>query len=223
VLLRRLVVALFLPALAACTASPDAAETPAAPPPSARDVLLASTSGIEAGNYRFTVAENDNVVSGSVHLPSRSAGWSVRDPKVAKAETRVVDGQIYTTFTTTTGTEFGWTKSDGPVFGTALPDVVGVRPLLAGVVTAEGAAPAITGTVDVTKVRSSTDLFGAARLQLLAPGAGTAVPFTAALDPAGRLTRFEMPIPDMSDKKTGTWTFEFSAYGEAQPVVTPRV
>jgi hypothetical protein len=97
--------------------------------------------------------------------------------------------------------------------------VVGVKPLLAAVATAEGAAPTIKGTIDVTELQSSDDVFGFDPLQGLA--AGAAVPYVATLDAGGRLNALELQVPETIVAPAGEWTFEFIAYGAAPPTTEP--
>jgi len=68
-----LVPLLVLP-LAACGAKTGATADAAATPADPKQALVASTTGVKAGNYSFTVTSPDSIdVKGVVHIPSRSA------------------------------------------------------------------------------------------------------------------------------------------------------
>ena len=226
---------LVLP-LAGCGSAADSGPvTPPSASATPRDALVASVSGIRAGNYAFDLKNSNGAgLTGSMHLPSRSAQWSSSGGNF-NSQVRVVGRDRFTRSTIALGGSApaddgaGWSRVDagapagpGEFYDLADPDWVGVGPLLEAATSAEGVAPTIKGTVDLTKVRNSNKIVGMGKLHGLAPGTGTAAPYVATLDAAGRLAKLELDVPAMVPiPPAEKWTIEFSAYGSARPARSP--
>ncbi|GLY95325.1 hypothetical protein [Actinoplanes sp. NBRC 103695] len=233
---RRLLSLVLVLPLAACgSAAGSGPVTPPPAPATPRDALVASVSGIRAGNYAFDLRNSNGAgLTGSMHLPSGSAQWSTSGGNFS-SEVRVVGRDRFTRSDFTFGGSApaddgaGWDRVDaatppgpGEFYDLADPDWVGVGPLLEAANSAEGASPTIKGTVDLTKVRNSNKLVGLGKLHGLAPGTGTAAPYVATLDAKGRLVKLELDVPAMVPiPPAEKWTFEFSAYGSARPARSP--
>ncbi|MEV4702864.1 hypothetical protein [Actinoplanes sp. NPDC049316] len=81
-----------------------------------------------------------------------------------------------------------------PVPSAGQPDVTGVSALVGAVVSAESTGTSVTGTLDGTKVDPELGLFANDPYYFYGPRA-SAMPFEAALDGQGRLTRITVHVP----------------------------
>jgi hypothetical protein len=99
-------------------------------------------------------------------------------------------------------------------------DVTGAGQLLSGVLTAQGDAHDITGTLDATKAGDDLDGFDADDVKAMG-AAAKALPFTAKLDDQGRLTHLELTVPKAGEVPAGKWTVDVTGYGTQQPLSKP--
>lgn len=91
-------------------------------------------------------------------------------------------------------------------------DVTGVGALLGTVVTAQGDARTITGTLDATKITEDLGMVNTTDIKAMGAGAA-ALPFTATLDEQGRLTALTLDVPKAGDTPAGKWTINLTGYG----------
>jgi hypothetical protein len=91
-------------------------------------------------------------------------------------------------------------------------DVTGAGALLGTVVTAQGGAPTITGTLDATKITEDRGMVSTTDIKAMGPAAA-ALPFTASLDDQGRLVKLEVDVPKAGDTAAGKWTIDLTGYG----------
>ena len=95
---------------------------------------------------------------------------------------------------------------------TASADVTGAGALLGTVVTAQGDARTVTGTLDATKITEDLGMVNTTDIKAMGPAAA-ALPFTASLDDQGRLTKLELDAPKAGDTPAGKWTIDLTGYG----------
>ncbi|MCA2218645.1 hypothetical protein [Jidongwangia harbinensis] len=100
------------------------------------------------------------------------------------------------------------------------PDLTGASDLIAGVVTAEGDARTITGTLDATKSDQTNSPWDADDLKAMG-AAAKALPYTATLDEQGRLTKLSFEAPKAGEIPAGTWSVTISGYGEQTAQAKP--
>lgn len=96
--------------------------------------------------------------------------------------------------------------------GTDGADVTGAAALLGTVVTAQGDARNITGTLDATKITEDLGMVNTTDIKAMG-SAASALPFTAALDDQGRLTKLELDVPKAGATAAGKWTIDLTGYG----------
>jgi hypothetical protein len=91
-------------------------------------------------------------------------------------------------------------------------DLTGASELLTGVVTAQGDARTITGTLDATKPDLANSPWDTADMTAMG-AAAKSLPYTATLDDQGRLTKLALDAPKSGETPAGTWTLEIKGYG----------
>jgi hypothetical protein len=229
VVYRRLAVAfLVLPALTACTHSvPSRANNNL--PSSAADpkaVLAASTAGLAAGNYRYTVMQPGMTVGGVVHLPSHS--WSEETTIIDGTERQVVNMRVIglDEYTQPDAKSGGWTHIDlSRVPETRrngltldVPDRTGATKLLATAQSATVNGSTVSGKLDVFQLTSGGITLEALRSRLFLPSA-----FTAKLDSQGRLVQLVLDLPAslQPNLPAGTWKLDVTDYGTVTPPQAP--
>ncbi len=94
----------------------------------------------------------------------------------------------------------------------ANPDLTGAGALVGSVVTAQGDARSVTGTLDATKLTDDNGPWDAADFTAMGETA-KALPYTATLDEQGRLTKLVLDAPKAGDVPAGPWTIEITGYG----------
>ena len=94
----------------------------------------------------------------------------------------------------------------------AAPDLTGASALLDGVVTAQGDARSVTGTLDATKLGDDDGPWEIKHFTAMGEAA-KALPYTATLDDQGRLTKLVLDAPKAGDVPAGPWTIEVTGYG----------
>ncbi|MFC0004592.1 hypothetical protein [Micromonospora siamensis] len=242
-----LAAALFVPTLTACKtdtdSSTDAGSTAPAVPADPKEALLASTKEIQKGNFTFTMAGADFTGGGKVHLPTKSAEIKMGSPESA-ADEASMDMHLVVKDTDS------WVKLDLGPMGDSIPafkamkgkyqhldrtrikdadelsfDLEDVDPgdsdemikTISDVrKTGEGS---YEGTLDVSK---ATDLDAIDAPTVKALGAkAAALPFTAKLDPQGRLTEFAVQVPAAGDNPAQTMKTTYADYGTATEVQAP--
>lgn len=104
--------------------------------------------------------------------------------------------------------------------GTDGADVTGAAALLGAVVTAQGDAHSITGTLDATKITEDLGMVNTTDIKAMG-SAASALPFTAALDDQGRLTKLELDVPKAGATAAGKWTIDLTGYGAQKAQVKP--
>jgi hypothetical protein len=81
------------------------------------------------------------------------------------------------------------------------------------------AGKSVTGTLDLTKLKSMA-LFNPEGIAKMGQH-GAAVPFTATLDPAGRLAKLVVELPAAGRYPADPWRFTFSGYGTQRAQSNP--
>jgi hypothetical protein len=94
----------------------------------------------------------------------------------------------------------------------ANPDLTGAGTLVGSVVTAQGDARSVTGTLDATKLTDDNGPWDSADFTKMGETA-KALPYTASLDEQGRLTKLVLDAPKAGDVPAGPWTIEITGYG----------
>ncbi|MEU5944882.1 hypothetical protein ABZ793_04895 [Micromonospora sp. NPDC047465] len=238
---------LFVPGLAACKSDEPApaAGGPAASavPSDPKEALLASMKEIEKGNFTFVVtSDGDFAVSGTVHLPSKSAemkmGGQATEDLTMQTHFVHIDADTWALL------EFGGAMAEMIPEVNALKgkyqhldrskikdvkdlqfdfvdvDPAGTKPLIEAITEVEKTGEgAYAGTVDGSKATDS-DWFDADTLKELGGKAG-AVPFTAQLDGQGRLSKMTLQMPASATSKAQEITVTYADYGTATPVRKP--
>ncbi|MFI6264460.1 hypothetical protein [Micromonospora sp. NPDC051006] len=252
--------ALFTPGLAACnaagtpggSASPSASGTATATAggtasPAAGDAkqaLLASTTAIRDGNFRFSMTGGGSTAEGLVHEPSQSAQMRV---SIGDASS-----DLSMTLDVIHSRPDSWVKVDlGGKAASSVPglqklnlgkyqhldqtrikgnrnlgfdfdklDPAGSEVLTQGVTevrqTGEGT---YAGTIDVSKAAEAGSL-DATMITALGPQAQS-VPFTAKVDPQGRLSELVIQIPAAGQAKAQDVRITYSDYGNATAAQKP--
>ncbi|MBO4208106.1 hypothetical protein [Micromonospora echinofusca] len=245
-------VVLFTPALAACGSSGGteegggtAASPAAASPTTAADpkqVLLASTSEIKKGNFRFTVAGDGMTGEGQVHQPSKSARYTLKAGDAADGFSMNMD-VIYVEPSSWAKLDFDGEmaaamknpklegkyqhldqskvkKQKGLGFDWNDIDPAGSDLILKGIVDVQAAGEgAYAGTVDVTKA-TEAGLLDEETVKALATKAA-ALPFTATVDQQGRLTALSIDFPAVGESKAHQVKVTYADYGAATKVDQP--
>ncbi|MFJ6195202.1 hypothetical protein [Micromonospora sp. NPDC092111] len=243
-----LAAALFVPGLAACksdSADSGAADKAAAPavPADPKEALLASTKEIGKGNFTFTITGGEVNGGGTVHMPSKSAEVKM-DTGGAMEGLSMKMHLVYIDTDSWVKMEFGGEMADSIPGFKAMKDkyqhldrtkIKGAKDLefdFADVDPAgsEALTKAVTdvkktgegtyaGTLDVSKA-SASDLLDEDMIKGLGDKA-TAVPFTAKLDPQGRLTEFAVEMPAGKDTEAEQLKVVYADYGTAVAVQQP--
>ena len=99
-------------------------------------------------------------------------------------------------------------------------DLTGLTALIGTVVTAQGDAKTITGTLDATKIAEDQGIITVSDVKAMGAGAA-ALPYTATLDDQGRITAMELDVPKAGDIPAGKWTIGVSGYGEQKTQEKP--
>jgi hypothetical protein len=224
-----------------------AADKPADP----KAALVASTSGLKAGNYAFTASTPDTQIKGVVDMAGKSAAISM-DSHAAdgpgKFEVRLVEPDRWVRMSFGAGMTEGLDLNDP-----AMKSVADVFKLFDGKTwlhvdmskvknpdefdfatpDASGATSLLAGVVaaqgdahDITGTIDATKAGDNAGIldseDVKAMGAGAkALPFTAKLDDQGRLTHLEIDVPKAGETPAGKWTIDLTGYGSQQPLTKP--
>ncbi|MFR9776305.1 hypothetical protein ACL02O_09600 [Micromonospora sp. MS34] len=241
-----LAAALFVPGLAACKTeadSPAAESKSAAPavPADPKEALAASTEEIKKGNFTFTISGGEFNGEGTVHMPSKSA-----EMKLSSGAGSGDDMKMHLVFIDADS----WVKLDFGAMADSIPgfkemkdkyqhldrskikdadelnfdfadvDPAGSDKMIDAITdvkkTGEGT---YAGTLDATKATDS-DVLDAEAIKTLGDKA-KAVPFTAKLDPQGRLTEFAVEVPAAGSIPASTVTVNYADYGSATAVQAP--
>jgi hypothetical protein len=99
-------------------------------------------------------------------------------------------------------------------------DITGLTALIGTVVTAEGDAKTIKGTLDATKVTEDSGMVTLDDVKAMGAGA-SALPYTATLDDQGRITSLELDAPKAGEVPAGKWTINVTGYGEQKAQEKP--
>lgn len=169
-----------------------------------------------AGTISFRVVDTDRYMKIAMDTSEMSAGLGdldSADPEVAEALKGLND--MVEMFSGKTWMHLDLRKVKDPKnlsLDLANPDATGVTALLAHVVTAQGDATTITGTVDATKVDTESTPWEASDFAEMGDAA-KALPYTATLDDQGRLAKLVLDAPKSGETPAGAWTFEITGYG----------
>ncbi|MCM0678954.1 hypothetical protein NCC78_30435 [Micromonospora phytophila] len=236
---------LFVPGLAACktdTAEPGAAAgSSAAIPADPKEALLASTKEIEKGNFTFSLAGAGLTGQGLVHKPSNSAQFSMKfdDGSGVSMGMEMVYIQ-----------PDSWVKLDLGEMGDVIPgmakmkdkyqhlDQSKVKDADALSLNMEDVDPAGTAalTKSMTDVQKTGEGAYAGKLDVSGVSDSAAIdadlvkalgaqakslPFTAKLDPQGRLTELVISVPAAGDTKAHDIKVAYADYGNATTAQKP--
>lgn len=103
-------------------------------------------------------------------------------------------------------------KGEDLTLDPANPDLTGATTLVDAVVTAQGDARSVTGTLDATKLGEDHGPWEAADFTAMGETA-KALPYTATLDEQGRLTKLVLDAPKAGEVPAGPWTIDITGYG----------
>ncbi|MET8527245.1 hypothetical protein [Micromonospora sp. NPDC005172] len=235
-----LAAALLVPGLAACKS--DAAEPAAAPSPTApavpadpKEALLASTKEAAKGDFTFTLAGADLTGGGLVHKPSNSAQLTMKLGDASQDVSMEMD-LIYID-------SESWVKLDvGGALGAMIPGaaknkgkyqhldktkVKGIKDLQLDPETLDplDSETLVKGLTEVQKTGEGTyagkiDITASSESVALdedvvtALGArAKALPFTAKLDPQGRLTELVISVPAAGETAAHDIKIGYAGYG----------
>jgi len=207
--------------LAACS-------QPAAPAPAdAKAALTASTAGLTAGNYAYTVVIGDMRVTGITDFAGAGAAWTttLSDPERQVIDELVIGQDKYSR--TNRNADTRWEHLDlsrmpeaAERYGLTItePDRTGATQLLGMVEKATADGSTIRGTLAVTGVIS-----GGVTLQPLELRLAGRPTFAATLDGQGRLSRLVVDVPagTAPPEPAGTWTLDITGYGSTPPPARP--
>lgn len=224
------------------TAAPSGAATPV--PGDAKQALLASTREISNGNFRFTMSGAGSTAEGQVHEPSQSAEMRVTVGKPTDDLFMKLDLIHYKPDSwvkvdlggTTAGSLPGVQKLNlgkyqhldqtrikgnrNLGFDFDKVDPAGSEVLTQGITevrqTGEGA---YAGTIDVSKAAEAGSVDPTVITALGAQA--KSVPFTAKLDPQGRLSEMVIQIPAAGQTKAQDIRITYSDYGSATAAQKP--
>ncbi|MGK5672822.1 hypothetical protein ACSNOB_08265 [Micromonospora sp. URMC 106] len=224
------------------TAAPSGAATPV--PGDAKQALLASTREISNGNFRFTMSGAGSTAEGQVHEPSQSAEMRVTVGKPTDDLFMKLDLVHYKPDSwvkvdlggTTAGSLPGVQKLNlgkyqhldqtrikgnrNLGFDFDKVDPAGSEVLTQGITevrqTGEGA---YAGTIDVSKAAEAGSVDPTVITALGAQA--KSVPFTAKLDPQGRLSEMVIQIPAAGQTKAQDIRITYSDYGSATAAQKP--
>jgi hypothetical protein len=174
-----------------------------------------ATDGV--GKMELLQIEPDRWVRMSLDLDSMLQGVDRNDPAMKP----LIDG--FKAFDGKTWMHVDMTKAKNAQdlnLDLSRADVTGAGQLLSGVVTAQGDAHDITGTLDATKAGDDLDGFDSEDVKAMG-AAAKALPFTAKLDDQGRLTHLELTVPKAGETPAGKWTVDVTGYGAQQPLTKP--
>ncbi|SCE73812.1 hypothetical protein [Micromonospora mirobrigensis] len=243
-----LAAALFVPTLTACKtdtdSSADGGSAAPAVPADPKQALLASTKELQKGNFTFTMAGADFTGDGKMHLPTKSAEIKMASPEAAADDMSMNLHMVVKDTDKWVKLEFSGAMADSvPAFkemkgkyqhldrnrikgggelGFDLSDVdpgdsdAMIKTISEIRKTGEGS---YEGTLDVSKA-TGLDAIDAPTVKALGAKAA-AVPFTAKLDPQGRLTEFAVQVPAAGDQPAQTVKVTYADYGTATEVQAP--
>lgn len=244
-----LAAALFVPGLAACKTeadSPTAESKSTAPaaPADPKEALLASTKEIQQGNFSFTIKGGELNGEGKVHKPSKSAEMKLSSPATSADDMSMNMHLVFIDTDSWVKMEFGGPMADSvPAlkamkgkyqhldrskikdsdelnFDFADVDPAGSDKLVNAITdvkkTGEGT---YAGTIDTTKA-TDADLLDEEAVKALGAKAN-ALPFTAKLDPQGRLTEFTVEVPAAGSAKAQQLTVTYADYGTVSAAQAP--
>ncbi|MFF0150408.1 hypothetical protein [Micromonospora sp. NPDC005203] len=227
-------------ATASGTASPSGA--PAAG--DAKQALLDSTKEISNGNFRFTLAGAGSTAEGQVHQPSQSATMKVAIGGPSSDLAMKLDVIHYKPDSWVKLELSGPTANSLPTikqlnlgkyqhldqsrikdnrslgFDFEKVDPAGSAVLTQGITEVRGTGTgAYAGTIDVTKAAEAGSL-NAATIAALGTQAKT-VPFTAKVDPQGRLSELVLQLPAAGQTAAQEVKMTYSDYGAATAAQKP--
>ncbi|GAA0542120.1 hypothetical protein GCM10010172_24440 [Paractinoplanes ferrugineus] len=205
-----------------------------------KTALASSTKAMKEGNYAFGVDGPGAVVTGLVHLPSKSAKLAIdasAESFTMKLEFVITNPNRWVRMSSNGKSMLSkgapgdtWFHVDTTKLkkGSDLdldlskPDVIDVGALLAAASDAKGDSKTITGTIDGTKVKSPDGFLDNDTLEGMGAGAAK-LPYTAKLDDKGRLTELviDAPASEASQTPAGKWTFTVTGYGEQAALTKP--
>jgi hypothetical protein len=186
-------------------------------PSKSATVSVDSHAADGAGKFELLQVEPDRWVRMSLDLDSMLQGADPNDPAIKP----LIDGLKM--FDGKTWMHLDMTKVKNVQdlnLDMSHPDVTGAGQLLSGVVTAQGDAHDITGTLDATKAGDDLDGFDSDDIKAMG-AAAKALPFTAKLDDHGRLSHLELTVPKAGQTPAGKWTVDVTGYGAQQPLTKP--
>jgi hypothetical protein len=192
-------------------------------PSKSASMKVVSKAADAAGTAEVRLVEPDRWVKFTMGGEDLAAGLSHAaigdDPNVAevaasvKEMTELFSGKYWMHF------DLSKVKGDTTDLDLTRPDVTGATSLLGAVVTAQGDAHTITGTLDATKTTDAGP-FDTKAIKAMGPAAA-ALPYTATLDDKGRLTKLEITAPKAGSTPAGSWTIAIIGYGEQAAQAKP--
>lgn len=240
---------LLVPGLAACktdTAEPGATTSATAPaiPADAKEALLASIKEISNGNFRFAMVGNEFTGGGLIHLPSKSGQLTMKfgddsaemsmgmDIVFIEPESWVkveIGGMMLESMPGMEKLNNGKYQHldqsrvkdmENLQFDMSEVDPAGSELLIKGITEVEKTGEGTyTGKIDISGATEAAaldvDVIKALGAQ------AKSLPFTAKLDPQGRLTEFVIVVPAAGEAKAHEIKVTYSDYGNATAVQQP--
>lgn len=197
--------------------------------------LADSTAELKKGNYQYLVTGDGATEKGEVHLPeSVMVSRSAPKEQPTQLDLMVVgkehylkmqadlgagaptDGPIVEMFSGKKWLHIDPAKLDENIFeGSAEPDLTDAAKMLASATTAERKGDAISGTLDVSKMKADDLPWEEEEVKELGDKLKS-LPYSATLDPQGRLTKLSVDMPAVGKEKAYTYVAEYSGFGAAQ-------
>jgi hypothetical protein len=176
-----------------------------------------------AGTFDVRLVEPDRWVKLTMDTEDLAAGLgnvdTGDDPDIAKITSGVREMTEMFSGKYWMHVDLSKVKGDTTDLDLTKPDATGATGLLGAVVTAQGDAHTITGTLDATKTTDAGP-FDTETIKAMGTAAA-ALPYTATLDDKGRLTKLAITAPKASSTPAGTWTISITGYGEQAAQAKP--
>jgi hypothetical protein len=208
------------------SATPDGSNAGGAvhAPSRSATIEMVSTDKDAAGTFSFRFVDTDRYMKLKLDTSELTAGLEDLDtsnPEVAK----LVDGleKMTAMFSGKTWLHIDASKlkkDDDLTFDLQNPDLTGAGTLVDAVVTAQGDARSVTGTLDATKLGEDHGPWETGDFAGMGDAA-KALPYTATLDDQGRLTKLVLDAPKSGDIPAGPWTIDVTGYGTQAPQEKP--
>lgn len=230
-------------AIAGCGTDNSGGDSPSPTPADPKQALVASVKALADGNFKFTITDHESTGSGFVHAPSKSAQLEAKSKSddvefsigfITIDKDRWIKLDLGAEINALAKIPDSWMHIDPAKLKDsemveemdidfANPEEVdpaGAAEIFKGLVTAEQTGDgAYSGTVDLSKA-TDAGVVDETIVSDLADKA-KAIPFTAALDGDGRLTKLTLDIPAAGDVPAHKVEVTYSDFGSASAAEKP--